>query len=384
MVFIHSLNSSRFSKSFISIKQIILYLCILYLIFCSGDNLPEISISQLIFSEKPKYKEVDFIEFKKLFDIPLMTDDYILNDAGPFQMDKDSNLYVMDIYSNQIIKFDPKGRFIRKFGGTGDGPSEFRSGRFFVIENEKFYILEKNKGIKVWDINGKYLDYILGGGFLNMSDIKIHGNKMYMLNSEGNLPEISSILSSYSFNNRLKREKVISEIKIDINKERKFSLTTIPIDSDGNIYSPVLRDEHLINKYDHEGNLVLTFGRKYKQVEYSDEIVEWSREVYKNEADIIIKKYPPVIRFILIDDRDLVWVIVGESYGDNYRRFSVTSTIDIFNTDGEFLYSFESNLISSRSLIRNNRLYSQPLRLDDYGEMTIGVYEVEYNLGTGH
>ncbi|MFC1493624.1 hypothetical protein ACFL6O_06635, partial [candidate division KSB1 bacterium] len=170
----------------------------------------------------------------------------------------------------------------------------------------------------------------------------------------------------------------------DIFKERKFIPSTLPIDSKGYIYYPVHRDEYLINKYDIEGNLVLTFGRKYEQKEYSDEIVKWNKEVYKEQADIILKKYPPVIRDIIFDDRDFVWITVGESYDDNYRRFPVTSTIDIFNTDGEFLYSFESELISSRALIRNNRLYSQPMVLDDIGEMMIGVYEVRYNFDTVH
>ena len=48
----------------------------------------------------------------------------------PYAMDSSDNVYVADLFNNQIQKFDSNGKFITKWGseGTGDGQFDNPSG----------------------------------------------------------------------------------------------------------------------------------------------------------------------------------------------------------------------------------------------------------------
>jgi len=154
----------------------------------------------------------------------------------------------------------------------------------------------------------------------------------------------------------------------------------VAVDSKNNVYFPEKEDEYIVGKYDHEGNKLLTFGREYKQKPYSKEMKERDKKTYeeyggKNKGGYYhIGKYPNLIRYIVIDDRDYVWIAVGEWAIDCGHEFTVTSTIDIYDSEGNFLYTFQSPYLNFPSFIKNGRLYSGPYMDDN----NIHVFEIEY------
>ena len=54
------------------------------------------------------------------------TDDLYVGRALSMFLGPDSSFFVIDPFANAIVRFDRNGRALRSYGGTGDGPGEFR------------------------------------------------------------------------------------------------------------------------------------------------------------------------------------------------------------------------------------------------------------------
>ena len=90
---------------------------------------------------------------------------------------------------------------------------------------------------------------------------------------------------------------------------------------------------------------------------------------------------PWVIRKILIDDLQNVWVLAGERSADADYEVSVESTLDVFSPEGIYLASQKTSAIAYKSIINNERLYTSvikvsPLSTDELEE--IRVYGMRY------
>ena len=143
------------------------------------------------------------------------------------------------------------------------------------------------------------------------------------------------------------------------------------MNSKRHIYFLASRDEYKINIYNTDGDILKSFGRKYKRIPFSQRQHEYKEKI----GSKVRTKYPQVVRIILIDDRNYVWVVVGECSMDCNASYKVQSTIDIFNEDGEFLYTFESPHFVVRSFIKYGRLYSSASEDDP----NILVFKIHYN-----
>jgi len=77
----------------------------------------------------------------------------------------------------------------------------------------------------------------------------------------------------------------------------------------------------------------------------------------------------------MVDDRDMIWVIVGEWYWDNIWHFTIESTIDIFDEYGTFLYTFKSPVFGLMSQIKHGKLFTRPTTEDD---RYVHVYKIHY------
>jgi hypothetical protein len=70
---------------------------------------------------------------------------------------------------------------------------------------------------------------------------------------------------------------------------------------------------------------------------------------------------------------------VGEWKLDGDGYVPIKETIDIFTTEGKYLYSFESDIIGPFSSITNDRLFSIMFPDPDTGDQPINVYRIDYN-----
>ena len=128
---------------------------------------------------------------------------------------------------------------------------------------------------------------------------------------------------------------------------------------------------------------MLEFGRKYKKQKFSNETKKCFNEDLGDflQAGRIppLAKYPPVVRSILVDNNDLLWVRVGE-WSLDWSKVQKVETVDIFTSDGEFLYTFNTDAIGVLSKIFNDKLYSVPLP-DENEDHEITVYQIIYSVG---
>ncbi len=80
--------------------------------------------------------------------------------ASPNKMiDYNNNIVISDHKLGTISFFDYNGKFLKKIGGRGEGPDEFKNLYDFDISKDKVYGL-MGKGIKILDLNGKFVKFI--------------------------------------------------------------------------------------------------------------------------------------------------------------------------------------------------------------------------------
>jgi streptogramin lyase len=81
------------------------------------------------------------------------------NELNPsLAVDGLGNIYVMGSFNNVVCKYNPDGRFINRFGGTGDEPGQFRANMAIAVDGQGRVYVSDIKGIQVFDENGRYLD----------------------------------------------------------------------------------------------------------------------------------------------------------------------------------------------------------------------------------
>jgi hypothetical protein len=328
-----------------------------------------------LFSKLPQLK--NFVTLKELYRIPLDDESgknqYYIQETWGMDADSANNLYIPDYWNCTVTVFDKNGKYVRTMFGKGQGPGELLLPNNISILHNKMYIYESNRGIKVFNLQGRYIDFfVISQGFhrlfrafdnyLLTVDIKIY--PIYPEDQRGNFLDL--------YSNEGKKIRNIAVIKTEDNTYS--SSWAFSVDSKNRIYYPDSRDEYKINVFSVEGKLLYSFGREYKRVPFSDGLLAFLK---KRKVDDMAKKlkYPQVMFMILSDKNGYIWVVVGECTMYNDAEYKIESVIDIFNENGEFLYTFKSPYFVYYSFIKNGRLYSRNTKDD----LNIRVFEIQYN-----
>jgi hypothetical protein len=329
-----------------------------------------------IMSKKPKYTN-EFVRLEKLYSIPTADESeknrYLISEVYDMDVDKDSNLYVLDFFLCTITVFDKKGEYIRTLGGRGQGPGELIDPECFSIWNDKIYVYEQFYGIKIFDLKGKYIDSnIVRNNHFNILDFKIFNDLIYTVEW------IPAIKEQYLFN-KISTDFVKSQTIYTINPEHKNEyprlrpVHTWTLNNNGDIYfasEPV--NTYRIDVFTNEGKLIQSFGREFKRIPFS----ESTEKILKNKLKgTKLLKYPSIINYLFFDN-DCIFVVVGENSSLVSQNYRIDSIIDIFSTKGEYLYTFKSKYFGAyNTVIKNNRLYAHPTNDD----LTIHVFQIRYN-----
>ncbi len=67
------------------------------------------------------------------------------------------NIYALGTFSNAVFKFSPEGKYITRFGDSGDQPGQFRAPSAVAVDGKGRVYVSDFKGIQVFDSNGRYL-----------------------------------------------------------------------------------------------------------------------------------------------------------------------------------------------------------------------------------
>ncbi|WP_373523929.1 6-bladed beta-propeller [Aquiflexum sp.] len=70
-------------------------------------------------------------------------------------------IFILDSFiAEAILIFNKEGKFIKKLSSQGEGPDQYKKPLDFFVENEKIWILDNGREIKVFDIKGDLMDII--------------------------------------------------------------------------------------------------------------------------------------------------------------------------------------------------------------------------------
>jgi hypothetical protein len=79
-------------------------------------------------------------------------------------VDGAGNVYALGIFNNAVFKFGRDGKFINRFGGSGDQPGQFRAPSSIAVDGQGRVYVGDMKGIQVFDADGRYLTMLKSKG----------------------------------------------------------------------------------------------------------------------------------------------------------------------------------------------------------------------------
>ncbi|MFC1493320.1 6-bladed beta-propeller, partial [candidate division KSB1 bacterium] len=112
--------------------------------------------------KNPVLLSEDCIQFEKETSIDISKlEKYYITMIKNIAIDSEDNIYICAPMENKIFVFNSNGEFLKSLGGLGQGPKELLKPVNISIINNQIHIYESRRGIKIWDLNGNYIDYKL-------------------------------------------------------------------------------------------------------------------------------------------------------------------------------------------------------------------------------
>jgi DNA-binding beta-propeller fold protein YncE len=70
------------------------------------------------------------------------------------------NIYALGTFNDAVFKFGPDGKFINRFGGSGNEPGQLRAASAIAVDGRGRVYVSDIKGIQVFDSDGRYLSFL--------------------------------------------------------------------------------------------------------------------------------------------------------------------------------------------------------------------------------
>ena len=79
-------------------------------------------------------------------------------------VDGTGSIYALGTFNNAVFKFGRDGKFVNRFGDSGDQPGQFRAPYSIAVDGYGRVYVGDIKGIQVFDANGRYLTMVKNKG----------------------------------------------------------------------------------------------------------------------------------------------------------------------------------------------------------------------------
>lgn len=333
-------------------KKVILFILVsLFLISCSSEKKTEVAQKSddikskdgvIIHENSTKPQDPNFdIEFTEAFRIKAdeeTTEGLVtINNLNTVLFDKDNNVYALDYDECKIYKFSPDGKFIKKFGGKGQGPGEFQYPNSITLYKDKFIIVSApmmNRYVK-FTLDGEFIENMTQPDNDSITNLTEFDN--YILGSSSSyftFIEGDFVMKSFIklYDDSLKTVKSLYEN----NKKVEFDKQTHPSEmhlryavSKDRLYLPLMsEDEFLIDVYDKNGNIVEKIKKDYRRVAFTEEEIERYKKSYSYAFSVngetktidFGATFKKAITNIFIDKYDRLWV---KESGKERRVYSI-------------------------------------------------------------
>ena len=338
------------------------------------------------FDARPKFEKSD-VELKKLYSIDA-TRIQVLNQepgtmiASKFDFDSKNRLYIMDSWAGTISVFAEDGSFLRSFGRKGQGPGEFYNPSMLFIKNDRIHVPQSfGLEFKIVDLEGRFLSIErIPKTIENLFRFFVEGDDLYVFSGklDSSFTHLEFVLRRFE-GGRSEREKIL--LTSPYSPGFNFVEIVYPsILSDGRIVFPEdAPRRHGLVEYDPAGTARRIFGRKYESRPYSEKARVQMSEIFHNQAQRGVKlpAVPFVVRNIFRDQKNNIWVVVGET-GEDTDDPEFENTVDVFGPDGGWLYSFKTKFVSRNSICHDGKIFT--LRPSDPASesQTIDVVAIRY------
>jgi DNA-binding beta-propeller fold protein YncE len=70
------------------------------------------------------------------------------------------NIYALGTFNEAVFKFGPDGKFINRFGGSGNEPGQLRAASAIAVDGRGRVYVSDIKGIQVFDSDGRYISFL--------------------------------------------------------------------------------------------------------------------------------------------------------------------------------------------------------------------------------
>ena len=280
-------------------------------------------------------------------------------------LDKDGNLYLLDLKLKKIVVLGFKGEFIREFGKKGQGPGELRiptninvntRGEIVVTDvgNRKFSIFQKDgKLIKEIRFNVRAVEGI----------ILDNGNFLFKTNIFPDSRSEGIKLALHLYNPKFEKIKELNEIEtINIFASKIIGLYN-------NLSLGISRDKIIVGNpvngydilvFDFNGKLLKKIAEKYDPVPTSEEYKNvYSEQIGKSNSMIknklVFPEVLPPFHNLLTDEEGRIFVFTYEK-----DKNSSAYMVDVFSREGKLFSRIPFKFPPfARHIkrIRNNRLY---------------------------
>jgi len=67
------------------------------------------------------------------------------------------NIFALGTFAEGVFKFSPEGKFVNRFGSSGDQPGQFRAAQAIAVDGKGRVFVSDIKGVQVFDSDGRYV-----------------------------------------------------------------------------------------------------------------------------------------------------------------------------------------------------------------------------------
>ena len=352
-------------------------------------------VTHYINSNIPTDKNAN-LELKKLFSFSSEAQiDTNANFKRPISLtvDKMNNIYILDVTTMSVKKFNNNGKFIKSIGRSGQGPGEFFWPTLMMIDNDTLKVgsAGSNK-LSKFDLDGNFYYE----KFLNMTGIRnpefsrdgkrLVSNFIHVIQKEGQQNDIDftlsiidtdSIKEKYSLNSKIVSMKDMMEGNLDLND------MVIPFcPGDDYVYVSENSDsQYRIFAYDYTGDKKFEIRKKYIKIRYeATEKKKYSENVKKaslnRSQEMTFGNYKKAISNLHTDKYGRLLVIPNVDrksdpegvYIDIFKKGKFLNRVDYPIQDKES--SGVLSMLTTNEYFLNDRLY-----VVDLEELRVDVYD---------
>lgn len=271
-------------------------------------------------------------------------------------IDKNGNVYVIDINSSSIKKFDNKGEFAAQLGTKGTGPGEFFMPVSVTNANDTVYGFDATMKVNKYDSSNNFISAI------NLSQaeglpvmMKRAGDYFvgYRVSNEQKDGKIFILFNLIVMDDHFKTIRTIAENKVEFDPSKPMNpLDMVTFFAAGKKEIAVAdktSDRFRIKVYDLQGNNIYDITKSFRKVKYSEREIEKTNKLMaqalKNmpgqPEQKIDSQFKEAVTGMWYDKYGRLWVGTAVE-DDGFEDFGKRSALDVFK-DGVYLnkYTFE-------------------------------------------